>query len=135
MDLSLNWLKEFVDIECNDPREFSERMTMSGSKVEGYTLTAEEISNVVVGKVLEIERHPDADKLVVCQIDVGEKSIQIVTGASNLTVGDLVPVALDGSTLPGGIKIKKGYAVSKSRSGSARNGSSACAYPLSAFAD
>lgn len=108
MDLSLNWLKEFVDIECNDPREFSERMTMSGSKVEGYTLTAEEISNVVVGKVLKIERHPDADKLVVCQIDVGEKEIQIVTGASNLTVGDLVPVALDGSTLPGGIKIKKG---------------------------
>ena len=108
MDLSLNWLKEFVDTGCSDPREFSEKMTMSGSKVEGYTLTAEEISNVVVGKVLEIEKHPDADKLVVCQIDVGEKAIQIVTGAQNLTVGDLVPVALDGSTLPGGVKIKKG---------------------------
>lgn len=108
MDLSLNWLKEFVDTGCTDPREFSERMTMSGSKVEGYTLTAEEIDKVVVGKVLSIEKHPDADKLVVCQIDVGENTIQIVTGASNLTVGDLVPVALDGSSLPGGIKIKKG---------------------------
>ncbi|MBQ5590088.1 MAG: phenylalanine--tRNA ligase subunit beta, partial [Clostridia bacterium] len=108
MDLSLNWLKEFVDTDCSDPREFSERMTMSGSKVEGYTLTAEEIDKVVVGKVLQIEKHPDADKLVVCQIDVGSETIQIVTGASNLTVGDLVPVALDGSSLPGGIKIKKG---------------------------
>ena len=108
MDLSLNWLKEFVDTGCTDPREFSERMTMSGSKVEGYTLTAEEIKNVVVGKVLEIEKHPDADKLVVCQIDVGSETIQIVTGAQNLTVGDLVPVALDGSLLPGGVKIKKG---------------------------
>ena len=108
MDLSLNWLKEFVDTGCDNPREFSERMTMSGSKVEGYTLTAEDIDKVVVGKVLEIEKHPDADKLVVCQIDVGSETIQIVTGASNLTVGDLVPVALDGSTLPNGVKIKKG---------------------------
>ena len=108
MDLSLNWLKEFVDTGCTDPREFSERMTMSGSKVEGYTLTAEEIDKVVVGKVLEIEKHPDADKLVVCQVDVGSETIQIVTGAQNLTVGDLVPVALDGSSLPGGVKIKKG---------------------------
>lgn len=108
MDLSLNWLKEFVDTGCTDPREFSERMTMSGSKVEGYTLTAEEIDKVVVGKVLSIEKHPDADKLVVCQIDVGSENIQIVTGASNLTVGDLVPVALDGSSLPNGVKIKKG---------------------------
>ncbi|MEE1002497.1 MAG: phenylalanine--tRNA ligase subunit beta [Acutalibacteraceae bacterium] len=108
MDLSLNWLKEFVDTGCTDPREFSEKMTMSGSKVEGYTLTAEEIDKVVVGKVLEIEKHPDADKLVICQVDVGNETIQIVTGANNLTVGDLVPVALDGSTLPGGVKIKKG---------------------------
>ena len=108
MNLSLNWLSEFVDVEGITPREFAEDVTMTGSKVECYENPAEEISKVVVGKVLSIDKHPDADKLVVCQVDVGDKTIQIVTGASNLTVGDLVPVALDGSTLPGGVKIKKG---------------------------
>ncbi|MBQ2676992.1 MAG: phenylalanine--tRNA ligase subunit beta [Clostridia bacterium] len=108
MNLSLNWLKEFVDIQGIDPHEFSEAVTMTGSKVESFQVEGEDISKVVVGKVLSIDRHPDADKLVVCQINVGIETIQIVTGASNLTVGDLVPVALDGSTLPGGVKIKKG---------------------------
>ena len=98
MNLSLNWLSEFVDVEGITPREFAEDVTMTGSKVECYENPAEEISKVVVGKVLSIDKHPDADKLVVCQVDVGDKTIQIVTGASNLTVGDLVPVALDGST-------------------------------------
>lgn len=108
MNLSLNWLKEFVDINM-PPRDFAEAMTMSGSKVEGYEIEGEKINNVVVGKVLKIEKHPDADKLVVCQIDVGENApIQIVTGASNLTVGDLIPVAKDNSTLTNGTKIKKG---------------------------
>lgn len=110
MNLSMRWLREFVDMdESVTPREFSEAMTMSGSKVEGYEIEGDKIKNVVVGKVLSIEKHPDADKLVVCQIDVGmEEPIQIVTGAKNLTVGDLVPVAKDKSVLTDGTKITKG---------------------------
>ncbi len=108
MNLSMRWLREYVDIDAS-PREFAEAMTMSGSKVEGYEVEDEEISNVVVGKVLKIERHPDADKLVVCSVDVGKgEPVQIVTGATNVTEGSLVPVAQDGSTLPNGVKIKKG---------------------------
>lgn len=108
MLLSRNWLKEFTDTTEIADRDFCEAMTMSGSKVEGYESEADKIDRVVVGKVLSIEKHPDADKLVVCQIDVGTETIQIVTGASNLTVGDLVPVALDNSKLPTGVTIKKG---------------------------
>ena len=107
MNLSIRWLKEFVDIDYQ-PKEFAERLTMTGSKVEGFTKEGEEISKVVIGKVKSIEKHPDADKLVVCQIDVGYDVLQIVTGAKNLTVGDIIPVATDGATLPNGVKIKKG---------------------------
>ena len=108
MNLSMKWLKEFVDIDIK-PRDFSEAMTISGSKVEGYEIEGSEISNVVVGKILSIVPHQDSDHLVICQVDIGESEpIQIVTGASNLTVGDLVPAALNNSTLPGGVKIKKG---------------------------
>lgn len=107
MDLSIRWLKEFVDIDYQ-PKEFAERLTMTGSKVEGFTKEGEEISKVVIGKVKSIEKHPDADKLFVCQIDVGYDVLQIVTGAKNLTVGDIIPVATDGATLPNGVKIKKG---------------------------
>ena len=108
MNLSMKWLQEFVDLQV-EPRAFSEAVTMSGSKVEGYEIEGEGISGIVVGKVLSIEKHPDADKLVVCSIDVaGERPLQIVTGASNLTVGDVVPVCLDGAVLPDGKKIKKG---------------------------
>lgn len=109
MNLSMRWLKDFVDIDDMSPRDFSEAMTMSGSKVEGYEIEGSEISNVVVGKILSVEKHPDADKLVVCQVEVGKQApIQIVTGATNVFAGAIVPVALDGSTLPGGVKIKKG---------------------------
>ncbi len=107
MDLSIRWLKEFVDIDYQ-PRDFAERLTMTGSKVECFSKESEEISKVVIGKVNSIEKHPDADKLVVCQIDIGEQVLQIVTGAKNLKVGDIVPVATDGATLPNGVKIKKG---------------------------
>lgn len=108
MNLSMKWLQEFVNIDM-PPRRFTEAMTMSGSKVEGYEIENESIQNVVVGKILKIEKHPDADKLVVCQVDVGEtEPVQIVTGASNLTEGDIVPVAKDNSLLPNGTKIKKG---------------------------
>ena len=108
MNLSMRWLSDFVDIDAK-PHDFCEAITLSGSKVEGYTVEGSEISNVIVGKILSIEKHPDADKLVVCQVDVGSgEPIQIVTGATNLKVGDVVPVAMDNSTLPGGKKIRKG---------------------------
>ena len=108
MNLSMKWLKDFVDVDVS-AKEYADAMTMSGSKVEGYETEGEEIKNVVVGKILRIEKHPDADKLVVCSVDVGgDAPLQIVTGATNLKQGDLVPVALDGSVLPGGVKIKKG---------------------------
>ena len=104
----MKWLNDYVKIDV-PPREFAHKMTMSGSKVEGYEIAGEGISNVVVGKILSVEKHPDADKLVVCMLDVGKGApVQIVTGASNVFPGAVVPVALDGSVLPGGVKIKKG---------------------------
>ena len=109
MNLSMRWLKEFVTLDEMPIRNFTEAMTLSGSKVEGYEIEGSEIENVVVGKILSIEKHPDSDHLVICQVDVGSDSpVQIVTGASNLTVGDLVPAALNNSTLPDGKKIKRG---------------------------
>ena len=107
MNLSMKWLREFVDLDCS-PKQYADQMTMSGSKVEGYTVEGEEITGVVVGRVLSLERHPDSDHLWVCQVDVGSEVLQIVTGAQNLKEGDLVPAALHGSTLPGGVKIKRG---------------------------
>ena len=109
MNLSMKWLKEFVTLDDMPMRSFTEAMTMSGSKVEGYEVEGSEISNVVVARVESMERHPDSDHLWICQVNVGaEENIQIVTGAQNLKPGDVVPAALHGSTLPGGIKIKKG---------------------------
>jgi len=108
MQVPMSWLKAYVDIDC-DLRTFMESMTMSGSKVEGAAHLGAEISNVVVGRVLSVAKHPDADKLVVTQIDVGrEAPVQVVTGATNVFEGLLVPVALDGATLARGMKIKKG---------------------------
>ena len=107
MNLSMKWLSDYVKID--EPiKKFCYDMTMTGSKVEGYEVEGEEITNTVVGKILKIEKHPDADKLVVCQVNVGDRDVQIVTAATNCFEGALVPVALDGSTLCGGIKIKKG---------------------------
>ena len=108
MNLSRKWLNEFVKIDVPD-REFAEAMTLSGSKVEGTADLGAEIKNVVVGKILSMERHPDSDHMWVCRLDVGrDEPIQIVTGAWNIHEGDLVPVALHKSTLPGGKKIEKG---------------------------
>ncbi|WMJ84348.1 phenylalanine--tRNA ligase subunit beta [Oscillospiraceae bacterium LTW-04] len=105
MDLSMRWLGDYVTLDEMPPRTFSEAMTMSGSKVEGYTKEGEDIENVVVGKILSIVPHGNSDHMVICQVDVGSKTVQIVTGASNLKVGDVIPAALDGATLPGGHKI------------------------------
>ncbi|GMQ59267.1 phenylalanine--tRNA ligase subunit beta [Vallitalea sediminicola] len=108
MNVPMQWLNDYVKIDC-DIDTFADGMTMSGSKVEGYEELGKEITKVVVGKILKIEKHPDADKLVVTQVNVGEEEpIQIVTGANNISEGDYVPIALVGSTLPEGIKIKKG---------------------------
>ena len=107
MLVPMKWLKDYVDIKV-DLKTFADKMTMSGSKVERVEELGKEIENVVVGKILKIEKHPDADKLVIGQVDVGSEVIQIVTGASNIKEGDYIPVAMHGSILPGGVKIKKG---------------------------
>lgn len=107
MDLSLRWLGDYVDTGVT-PKQFCDAMTMSGSKVECYSEEADYITNCVVGRIINIEKHPDADKLQVCQVDVGDRSVQIVTAATNVFEGALVPVALDNSTLANGVKIKKG---------------------------
>lgn len=108
MKMPINWAREFADFTCT-PQEFADRMTMSGSKVETFECEADAIQNVVVGKILEIVPHPDSDHMVVCQVDVGaEGPVQIVTGAQNLKVGDLVPAALHVAKLPGGVEIRKG---------------------------
>lgn len=102
------WLSDYIDIDVNID-EFCEKMIMSGSNIETAEPVAKGISGVVIGKVLSIEKHPDADRLVVTMIDAGQKEpIQIVTGATNLFAGAVVPVALHGSKLPGGVSIKRG---------------------------
>jgi len=108
MNLSMKWLSDYIkkDIPI---AEFCSGMTMSGSKVECYETEGSEIKNVVVGKLLSVVPHENSDHLVVCQVDVGKDApLQIVTGAPNVSAGDIVPVALVGAELPGGIKIKKG---------------------------
>ena len=111
MDLSMKWLSDFVDVSDKSIKDFCYDMTMSGSKVEGYTPEGKDITNVVVGKILSVVPHENSDHLVVCQVDVGAEQLQIVTGAQNVNTGDYVPVALNNSTvLHDGkpVKIKNG---------------------------
>ena len=109
MILSRKWLNEFVDVSDISDREFDEAMTLSGSKVETVTALNESLKNVVVGQILSMEKHPDSDHMWICQINVGQaEPTQIVTGAWNIHVGDLVPVAQHKSLLPNGTKIEKG---------------------------
>ena len=107
MKASIEWLKEYSDIDV-EAKELGDILTMTGSKVETIESKGENIKNVVVGKILEITKHPDADKLVVTKVDIGNEKLQIVTGANNIKVNDIVPIAKEGSELPGGVKIKKG---------------------------
>ncbi|MEX1308237.1 MAG: phenylalanine--tRNA ligase subunit beta [Eubacteriales bacterium] len=106
-----SWIKDYVKTDLA-PEELMKYLLVTGTGVEGFAKQGEGIENVVVGKIIKIEKHPDADKLVVCQVSVGSEispeSIQIVTGASNIKENDLVPVALVGAKLPNGMKIKKG---------------------------
>ncbi len=118
MKTPLSWIQTFVpDLNCTD-QEFMDAMTMSGTKCEGYERLDKNLENIVIGKIEKIERHPDADKLIVCQVDVGSEKVQIVTGAPNVSEGDIVPVVLSGGKVAGGhdggplpengIKIKAG---------------------------
>ncbi len=118
MNTSMAWLKAYVPDLDASAQEFADAMTLSGSKVEGYVEMDRDLENIVIGQILKIEKHPDADKLIVCQVDVGSgEPLQIVTGAPNVKEGDKVPVVLDGGRVagshdgkktPGGIRIKKG---------------------------
>ncbi len=108
MKVSLNWLSEYVDISV-DSKKYSDMMTMSGTKVETIEEKGQGVKNLVIGQIKEISPHPDADKLIITQIDTGaDKLVQIVTGASNVSIGDIIPVAIDGAILPNGLKIKNG---------------------------
>ena len=117
MNTSLSWIKMYVpDLDCT-AQEYTDAMTLSGTKVEGYEKLDADLEKIVIGQILKIEPHPDADKLIICQVDVGTETTQIVTGAPNVKEGDKVPVVLDGGRVagghdgkmtPGGIRIKKG---------------------------
>ena len=107
MKASIEWLKEYSDIDV-DTLKLGDILTMTGSKVETIEQRGKDIKNVVVGKILEIKKHEDSDHLVVTKVDLGNEIVQIVTGANNIKENDIVPIAKDGSELPGGVKIKKG---------------------------
>lgn len=107
MKASIEWLKDFSEINVSG-KELGDILTMTGSKLETIEERGKDIENVVVGKILEIEKHPNADKLIVTKVDVGSEILQIVTGADNVSVGNIVPIAKSGSTLPGDVHIKKG---------------------------
>ncbi|MCT4619636.1 MAG: phenylalanine--tRNA ligase subunit beta [Marinisporobacter sp.] len=108
MFVPVEWLKQYVDIENIEINELRDALIMSGSNIETVEHLGERVNKIVVGKILEIEKHPDAQKLVVTQVDVGEETIQIVTGANNIEVGQYIPVILNGGRLPDGTKIKRG---------------------------
>ncbi len=118
MNTPISWMKAYVPDLDVDVQEFVDKMTLSGSHVEGYEKKDKNLEKIVVGRIETMDKHPDADKLVVCQVNVGSESLQIVTGAKNVKVGDLIPLVLDGGKVaaahgddneyPDGIKIKKG---------------------------
>lgn len=117
MNTSLSWIKAYVPDLDVTAQEYTDAMTLSGTKVEGFERLDADLEKIVIGQILSIERHPDADKLIICQVNVGTETVQIVTGAPNVKEGDKVPVVLDGGRVagghdgkmtPGGIKIKKG---------------------------
>lgn len=118
MNTSLSWIKAYVPELDVTAQEYTDAMTLSGTKVEGYEELDADLDKIVVGQIDKIEKHPDADKLIICQVNVGAETVQIVTGAPNVKEGDKIPVVLDGGRVAGGhepgqrvaggIKIKKG---------------------------
>ena len=109
MDLSRKWLSDYVDMTGVSDKEFADKITLSGSKVESYAKEGEGLVNIVVGQIKSLERHPDSDHMWIAMVDAGgDAPVQIVTGAQNLTVGDFVPAALDGAKVHGGKEIRAG---------------------------
>ena len=117
MNTSLSWIKMYVPDLDVTAQEYTDAMTLTGTKVEGFEKLDADLDKIVIGQIEKIEKHPDADKLIICQVNIGTESVQIVTGAPNVKEGDKVPVVLDGGRVagghdgkmtPGGIKIKKG---------------------------
>ena len=117
MNTSLSWIKTYVPDLDVTAQEYTDAMTLTGTKVEGFTELDTDLDKIVIGQIDKIEKHPDADKLIICQVNIGTESVQIVTGAPNVKEGDKVPVVLDGGRVagghdgkmtPGGVKIKKG---------------------------
>ena len=117
MNTSLSWIKTYVPDLDVTAQEYTDAMTLTGTKVEGFTELDADLDKIVIGQIDKIEKHPDADKLIICQVNIGTESVQIVTGAPNVKEGNKVPVVLDGGRVagghdgkmtPGGIKIKKG---------------------------
>ena len=117
MNTSLSWIKAYVPDLDVTAQEYTDAMTLTGTKVETFEKLDTDLDKIVIGQILSIERHPDADKLIICQVNVGEKTVQIVTGAPNVHEGDKVPVVLDGGRVagghdgkktPGGVPIKSG---------------------------
>ena len=117
MNTSLSWIKMYVPDLDVTAQEYTDAMTLTGTKVEGFEKLDADLDKIVIGQIKKIEKHPDADKLIICQVDVGTETVQIVTGAPNVKEGDKVPVVLDGGRVagghdgkktPGGVQIKKG---------------------------
>ena len=117
MNTSMSWIKMYVPDLDVTAQEYTDAMTLSGTKVEGFEKLDADLDKIVIGQIEKIERHPDADKLIICQVNIGNETVQIVTGAPNVKEGDKVPVVLDGGRVAGGhdgkktsggIKIKKG---------------------------
>lgn len=106
MKVSLRWLKEFVEID-QAPPELAEMLTMAGLEVEGLEHKGQGLDNVTVSKILDIHPHPRADRLSICQLDAGKGEVSVVCGASNISKGMVVPLALPGTTLPNGMRIKE----------------------------
>ena len=108
MKVPMSWFNDYTNVDGIAPREYAEALTLTGSKVETVENMGKDIQNVVTGKILEITEHPDSDHMVICKVDVKDEILQIVTGAPNVKVGQIVPVAKNDSYLPGGIHIKTG---------------------------
>ena len=117
MNTSLSWIKMYVPDLDVTAQEYTDAMTLSGTKVEGFQKLDADLDRIIIGQIEKIDPHPDADKLIICQVNIGTETIQIVTGAPNVKVGDKVPVVLDGGKVAGnhdgkmtagGITIKAG---------------------------
>ena len=97
MNTSMSWIKMYVPDLDVTAQEYTDAMTLSGTKVEGFEKLDADLDKIVIGQIEKIEKHPDADKLIICQVNIGTETVQIVTGAPNVKEGDKVPVVLDGA--------------------------------------